>query len=328
MTTDNHAQGRLFNAPPILDHKHYDSPSVFTPESLLREARRQKALPPGQVPSICVLDPDGDLVDHLHTTGQARHHAAWACYHTQLHTFVHEEVEYGIVGRVVGAPFAVLVAEELFASGCQLIISITSAGQITPLGRPPYFVLIERALRDEGTSYHYLPPAPYSTLRPRLAALAGAARDDIGVPIYKGATWTTDAPFRETEAMIEACRANGILAVEMEAAALYALAEAQQRDIICFAHVTNQMGQAAEDFEKGVAQGSHAALQVIGWTARNWLQRRAQTNGVHAGERDESVLHNTGAAAQRARLGDRSVEATAPLQTIGGQDAQTDLPGL
>ncbi len=72
-----------------------------------------------------------------------------------------------------------------------------------------------------------------------------------------------------------ACCANGILAVEMEAAALYALAVAQQRDIICFAHVTNQMGQAAEDFEKGVAQGSHAALQVIGRTAQHWLHQRA-----------------------------------------------------
>jgi len=275
VTTNNNAPGRLFDTPPILEHKHYDSPSVFTPESLLREARRQKALPPGQVPTICALDPDGDLVDYLQRTGQARRHAAWACYHTQLHTFAHEQIEYGIVGRVVGAPFAVLVAEELFASGCQLIISVTSAGQITPLGRTPYFVLIERALRDEGTSYHYLLPAPYSTLRPEMAALTRAAREDSGVSMYTGATWTTDAPFRETAAMIEACRANGILAVEMEAAALYALAEAQQRDIICFAHVTNQMAQEGEDFEKGPDQGSHAVLQVIGWTARAWLQWHA-----------------------------------------------------
>ncbi len=220
----------------------------------------------------------------------------------------------------------VLVAEELFASGCQLIISMSSAGQITPLGRPPYFVLIEQALRDEGTSYHYLPPAPYSTLRPELAALACAAREDSGVSMYTGATWTTDAPFRETEALIEACRANGILAVEMEAAALYALAEAQQRDIICFAHVTNQMAQDGEDFEKGPDQGSHAALELIGWTAHTWLRRRAETNGVQARERDESASYSAGAAAQHAQLGDRSVEATAPLQTIGGQDGQADLP--
>ena len=52
----------------------------------------------------------------------------------------------------VGAPFAVLVAEQLFASGCRLLISVTSAGQIVSTAPPPYFVLIDRALRDEGTS--------------------------------------------------------------------------------------------------------------------------------------------------------------------------------
>jgi len=72
-----------------------------------------------------------------------------------------------------------------------------------------------------------------------------------GSPLHMGASWTTGAPFRETEAMIARCRAQGILAMEMEAAALYALAQARQYQIICFAHVTNQMGQSEGDFEKG-----------------------------------------------------------------------------
>jgi uridine phosphorylase len=103
-------------------HKHHVAPSVFTPENLLREARRQKELPPGSVPAVCVLDPDGDLVDFLHASGAAQRHPTWACYHTTLATFKHHEVEFGLLGRVVGAPFAVLVAEELFASGCQLLM--------------------------------------------------------------------------------------------------------------------------------------------------------------------------------------------------------------
>src|SRR6202030_4091902 len=81
---------------PLLKNKYYDASSVFTPDSLLREARRQKRLPVGDVPPICVLDPDGDLVDYLHATGRARRHQSWACYHTVLHTFVYNEVEYGI----------------------------------------------------------------------------------------------------------------------------------------------------------------------------------------------------------------------------------------
>ncbi len=119
-----------------------------------------------------------------------------------------DEVEYGIVGRVVGAPFAVLVAEELFASGCQLFISITSAGQILPVSQPPYMILIEQALRDEGTSYHYLPPAPYSYLHPILREMVCAHWDHSLVPLHIGASWTNDAPFRETEAMIAQRRAE------------------------------------------------------------------------------------------------------------------------
>ena len=256
--------------PPLLTHKHFDAPSVFTPENLLREARRQKGLAIGTVPAICVLDPDGDLVDHLHATNRARRHATWACYHTMLDTFVHEGNEYGIIGRVVGAPFAVLVAEELFASGCQFLISITSAGQIISMGRPPYVVLIEKALRDEGTSYHYQPPSPYSYLHPFLRDVICTAWNHTHVPLYAGASWTTDAPFRETEEMIEVCRKEGVLAVEMEAAALYALASAKQYKIICFAHVTNQMGQSECDFEKGQAQGSLTALRILSQTTAAW----------------------------------------------------------
>jgi uridine phosphorylase len=263
---------------PILNRKKYSAPSVFSVENLLREARRQKGLEDGQVPAICVLDPDGDLVEYLQTTDRIHPHATWACYHTTLSTFLHDEIEYGIIGRVVGASFAVLVAEELFASGCQLLISITSAGQIISMGPPPYVVLIEQALRDEGTSYHYVPPSPYSYLDPALRTMMIHAWDHTYVQLHTGASWTTDAPFRETEAMIAWCQEQDILAVEMEAAALYALSHAKQYEIICFAHVTNQMGQTSGDFEKGEAAGSKTALHILYQTAHHWLQWHQDRN--------------------------------------------------
>jgi purine-nucleoside phosphorylase len=108
-------------------------------------------------------------------------------------------------------------------------------------------------------------------LRPELIKTIYSAWDNTYVPLYIGASWTTDAPFRETEEMITACRKKGILTVEMEAAALYALAEAKQYKIICFAHVTNQMGQTEGDFEKGLAQGSFTTLRILTQTARAWM---------------------------------------------------------
>jgi uridine phosphorylase len=260
--------------PPILAHKHHRAPSAFTPENLLREARRQKSVPAGKVPQVCVLDPDGDIVRHLQATGQAERSAVWACYHTDLYVFRHDGQEYGIVGCAVGAAFAVLIAEEMFASGCELLLSVTSAGQIVPVQPPPYFVVIDRALRDEGTSYHYLPPSDFSEAPAALVESAVTTLDAAHVSMRMGATWTTDAPFRETQEAIDVARAAGILAVEMEAAALYAFAAARGRPVLCLAHVTNQMGRIDGDFEKGAADGAEMSLKVIALVADGWRTAR------------------------------------------------------
>ena len=257
---------------PLSRGKDYAAPSVFLPENLLREARRQKRLPDARVPEICVLDPDGDLLRALRDEGRAELIPAWACYHTELYAFALGDERAGIIGCAVGAPFAVLLAEQLFACGCELLISVTSAGQLQPIAPTPYFILIDRALRDEGTSHHYLPPAPFSEADAALVERVMPALADIGPTVLRGATWTTDAPFRETEAAIATAREAGALAVEMEAAALYAFARARGRAVLCFAHVTNQMAQIEGDFEKGEAGGAHDALAVIGATARAWRQ--------------------------------------------------------
>ena len=248
---------------PLPDNKNPSSPSVFRPAALLREARRQKRLATVDVPAICILDPDGDIVRRLRHTGQAKPFENWPCYHTALDTFTLADQTVGIVGCAVGAPFAVLVAEELFASGCQLLVSITSAGQITPVGQAPYFVIIDRALRDEGTSYHYAAPSEYGDADPGLVAMVADALKRKGLGVVVGSSWTTDAPFRETAEAIEAARAKGVLAVEMEAAALYTFARAANKPVLCLAHVTNTMGQAEQDFEKGEADGTADALRVL-----------------------------------------------------------------
>ena len=251
-------------APPILDNKRASSKSLFTPAALLREARRQKGLADVPAPSVCIFDPVGELARRLRQTGGSRKpFAAWPCYHTDLDTFELGGRRVGIIGRVVGAAFAVLVAEELFASGCDLLVSLTSAGQITPCGPPSYFVVIDRAMRDEGASYHYAPPSEFADADPGLVKVAAAALAQIQPRCVVGSSWTTDAPFRETAEAIEAARGKGILAVEMEAAALYAFARAAGVRVLCLAHVTNTMGLAGDDFEKGEADGTRDALTVL-----------------------------------------------------------------
>src|SRR5436309_2644406 len=173
--------------PPILAGKDFAAPSVFEPENLLREARRQKSLPGAAIPEICLLDPDGDIVRALAKSGRTCRSVGWACYHTELYEFDHGGEHFGIIGCAVGASFAVLLAEQLFASGCGLLISMTSAGQIVEQGSPPYFVLIDRALRDEGTSYHYLPPAEFAEADEELVQAAMGAFAAARQPMPRGA---------------------------------------------------------------------------------------------------------------------------------------------
>lgn len=259
--------------PPLLARADHAAPSVFRPENMLREARRQKRLPLGSVPPVCVLDPDGDIARHVRTRRGARRSPHWACYHTELWVWEEGGRAFGVVGSAVGASFAVLVAEQLFVSGCELLVSIASAGQIVEAGPPPYHILIDRALRDEGTSYHYLPPSAYAAADPALAGLATRAFAAAGCAVHRGATWTTDAPFRETEGAIAARRREGLLAVEMEAAALYAFAEARARPVLCLAHVTNQLGCVEGDFEKGEDDGAGCSLALVASFAEAWLAR-------------------------------------------------------
>ncbi len=249
---------------PLYGYKDYDASSVLLPENLLREARRQKGLPPGRVPSVCALDPDGDVVRRLVGEGRASPSQEWACYHTTLYETELQGRPLGLVGYAVGAPFAVLVAEQLFASGCELLVSVTSAGQLARVGSPPYFVLIERALRDEGTSTHYAPASDFAEADPVLISEVERVLTAAGIRVTRGATWTTDAPYRETPRAIDAHSAAGLLAVEMEAAALYAFARTRHRQVVCFAHVTNTMAQQQGDFEKGEAEGTTATLQLLG----------------------------------------------------------------
>jgi uridine phosphorylase len=264
----------MSNSPPILSQKHYLAPSAFAAENLLREARRQKGIAAARVPTVCVLDPDGDIVRRLKVQGRARLDAGWACYHTELYRFDDNGIELGIIGCAVGAPFAVLVAEELFACGCSFLISITSAGRLTAPGTSPYFILIDRALRDEGTSYHYLPAAEFSHADPGLLNLMSKAFAGLRVSVERGATWTTDAPFRETAEAITAMQEKKLVAVEMEAAALYAFAEARRRPVLCFAHVTNQMARIEGDFEKGEDEGATDALAIVGAATAAWCAAR------------------------------------------------------
>ena len=129
-------------------------------------------------------------------------------------------------------------------------------------------------MRGEGTSYAYLPPSLYVEGDAELVAAVATELWRSGIEAIRGGVWTTDAPFRETRAAIAAAQAEGLKAVEMEVAGLYAFAQARGKPVVCFALVTNQMGQAGDDFEKGPDDGAGHALALAAAAARGWITLR------------------------------------------------------
>ncbi len=215
------------------------------------------------MPRVCILDPDGDLARYVSSQPDPARHRGWACYHTEMWLTELAGQTVGVVGCAVGGPFAVLVAEQLATSGCDLIVSVSSAGVVGPRSPATEFVLIERAWRDEGTSHHYMPPAPWSRLdRPLLQALTPSDGTDQ-LPWSVGSSWTTDAPFRETAEALASASALNIDVVEMEAASLYAYGAARHHAVVCLAQVTNQLGTVTDDFDKGPGDGVGNALAAV-----------------------------------------------------------------
>jgi len=235
---------------PLLNH-NLDAPSTFSPEVLVKAVRAQRRLESKPIPEVCVLEFDGDLTDWLVSTGVAQPCKSWACFHTTMFSLEVDGITYGIVPRTIGGPYAVLVAEQMAISGARLVLGLTSAGRVLSTMPVPGLVSVTRAIRDEGASYHYLPPAEAVNAPPEVAHLLELELRKQSIPVLSGIVWTTDAPYRETENQLSGHAGAGVLAVEMQAASLFAFSQARHFPVGIVAYVTNSAGQTSELFDKG-----------------------------------------------------------------------------
>jgi len=255
---------------PLLTHPLEES-SAFTPETLLEAVRVARSLPLEPVPPICVLEFDGDLTDWLISTGAAKPRKSWACFHTTMHTLEVEGTACGIVPRTIGGPYAALIAEQLKASGAQVVLGLTSAGRVAASVPIPGLVIVTEAIRDEGTSYHYLPADRPAVADAKLADCLLRGLRSLGVPLLNGAVWTTDAPYRETKQQLAEYARQSVLAVEMQAASLFAFGIARGLPIGMVAHVTNAVDHEQAPFEKGALEFTQRLLEATCRAAKSFL---------------------------------------------------------
>lgn len=124
-----------------------------------------------------------------------------------------------------GSPMTVELAEEFVAMGARRLILLTWGGMLQPEMQAGDIVVVERAIRDEGASYHYLPPGKYVQADAGLVGELVRAIRARGGACTCGTTWTTDAPYRETTEEIRQYQAEGVKVVEMESAGLFTVGE-------------------------------------------------------------------------------------------------------
>lgn len=144
----------------------------------------------------------------------------------------------------LGGAAAVQMMDWLIGHGVQKIISAGSCGALAPLPENAFLVPV-KALRDEGASYHYLPPARFVETSPLIRAVMEAVLKKRNLKYTECCTWTTDGFYRETADMIAYCRAEGCLTAEMECASLAACAIFRNVDFAQLLYTADSLADAA-----------------------------------------------------------------------------------
>ena len=166
---------------------------------------------------------------------------------------------------VIGAPASGTIIEEIIACGAKKILLIGSAGtlQDNEIGS---IVIPTKAIRDEGTSYHYLKPSKYSHPSKKLVKEIETILKEQIISYAKGATWTTDSIYRETIRKINKYRTEGVLTVEMESSAIFAIAKARKVQVASIFWISDQLGKKKwkpHFYTKSYEQGAQKAFRVL-----------------------------------------------------------------
>lgn len=188
-----------------------------------------------------------------------------------------EGYPFSTIASPMGAPMAVMLLEQLIALGARRFLYVGFCGALAPPYRIGDGFIPIRAVREEGTSYHYLPPEVEPASSSHLNALLHTHAAQLTLNVRQGPIWTTDAPYRETDHKIRQFQEAGIHAVDMEMAALFAVAHYRGCEVAalllvsdeCY-HPTWKPGFGAERLrhacqaavEVCVAAAAHAATEA------------------------------------------------------------------
>jgi len=202
---------------PILE---FDS----TREALIEPSKIYRPL---EMPEHCVICFFRDVIDKVVVNHSARIlvNNRWEDGPHPIYEIMHKGKRLAIYHPAVGAAQSASLLEEAIAFGCRKFIACGGCGVLEKDIAAGHLIVISNAIRDEGVSYHYLPPGREIAANELGITALTKTMDDKGIPYRVGKTWTTDAPYRETPNKIMKRREEGCLVVEMEAAGMMAVAQ-------------------------------------------------------------------------------------------------------
>jgi uridine phosphorylase len=201
-----------------------DSDPILTPQELLAYRRATGALPQFDPPRVVIFAPQKSLAAYVlrrHPTRKISGFAGEFYLLKRTKGQIALSTAFGI-----GAPVVAGLTDEFAALGVMQFALIGMAGGLQPELQAGSIVLGTAAIRGEGTSRHYLPPAEAVETSSEMTRALSEILTKQNRPHICGRTWTTDAPFRELRKDVLAHQSNGVLAVDMEAAAMLAVARA------------------------------------------------------------------------------------------------------
>jgi len=210
---------------PNFKNKHAQD-SIFSVKEHMNYMRKFGRYPKIKVPRGVIFCYDRGLLDYLIQQHKARPVKGWK----HLYSLPKKNI-YVVAGFGVGSPYSVSKLEEMISIGAKKFISIGVAGALQKGIKFGDIVVCNRAIRDEGTSYHYLKPSKYVLPSNKMVEKICVHLDKNNIPYHLGTTWTLDAFYRETVAEAKKYQKEKVLTVDMEASALFAVAQYRKIDI-------------------------------------------------------------------------------------------------
>lgn len=242
--------------------------ACFHPQDYIDYLRQQQLLPDLSMPQGIIFCYQKRLLRHIMAREETERIEAIPY---DFHVLKSTDGKVGIYGGFgIGAPAATTALETFIALGVRRFLSIGLAGTLQPTTRVGDIVVCNRAIRDEGVSHHYLEPAKYALPSEWLTTQLVESLEQGGHMPILGTTWTIDALYRETVAEARQYQQEGTMTVEMEAAALFAVAQYREVDLAAAFVISDSLAELvwkpqfnAEAVENGLGQLYRAARTML-----------------------------------------------------------------